>query len=55
MPLDEEELSDEAVRAVAEGIADRAAGRTQTSDEVKERVRHLIERADSRASRSGAA
>lgn len=35
LPLDEEELSDEAVRAVAEGIADRAAGRTHTSDEVK--------------------
>ena len=35
LPLDEEELSEEALRAVAEGIADRAAGRTHTSDEVK--------------------
>lgn len=35
LPLDEEELSDEAVRAVAEGIADRGAGRTHTPDEVK--------------------
>ena len=35
MPLDEEELNDEAVRAVAEGIADRAAARTHTADELK--------------------
>ena len=35
LPLDDEDLSDEAVRAVTEGIADRAAGRTHTSDEVK--------------------
>ena len=35
LPLDAEELSDEALRAVEEGIADHLAGRTQTSDEVK--------------------
>ena len=35
LPLDGEELSDEAVRAVEEGIADHMAGRTHTSDEVK--------------------
>ena len=35
LPLDEEELSDEALRAVEEGIADHMAGRTHTSDEVK--------------------
>ena len=35
LPLDGEELSDEAVRAVEEGIADRMAGRTHTSDEVR--------------------
>ena len=35
LPLDEEELSDEALRAVEEGIADHTAGRTHTSDEVK--------------------
>ena len=33
--LDEEELSDEALRAVEEGTADHLAGRTHTSDEVK--------------------
>ena len=35
LPLDEEELSDEALRAVEEGIADHMAGRTHTSEEVK--------------------
>ncbi len=35
LPLDEEELSEEARRAVEEGIADHAAGRTHTSDDVK--------------------
>jgi len=35
LPLDEEELSDAALRAVDEGIADHLAGRTHTSDEVK--------------------
>ena len=35
LPLDENELSDEALRAVDEGIADHLAGRTHTSDEVK--------------------
>lgn len=35
LPLDDEELSDEALRAVEEGIADHLAGRTHTSDEVK--------------------
>ncbi len=35
LPLDEEELSDEALRAIEEGIADHMAGRTHTSDEVK--------------------
>ena len=35
LPLDAEELSDAALRAVEEGIADHLAGRTQTSDEVK--------------------
>lgn len=35
LPLDDEELSDEAVRAVAEAVADHRAGRTHTSDEVK--------------------
>ncbi len=35
LPLDGDELSDEAVRAVEEGIADHLAGRTHTSDEVK--------------------
>lgn len=35
LPLDGEELSDEALRAVEEGIADHMAGRTHTSDEVK--------------------
>ena len=36
--LEEEALSDEAVRAVEEGIADRAAGRTHTSEEVKSQL-----------------
>ena len=35
LPLDEEELSDEALRAVEEGTADHLAGRTHTSDDVK--------------------
>ena len=35
LPLDEEELSDEALRAIEEGVADHMAGRTYTSEEVK--------------------
>lgn len=35
LPLDRQELSDEALRAVEEGIADHLAGRTYGSDEVK--------------------
>lgn len=35
LPVDEEELSDEAVRAIEEGIADHEAGRTHNSEEVK--------------------
>lgn len=35
LPVDEDELSDEAVRAIEEGIADHEAGRTYTSEEVK--------------------
>lgn len=35
LPLDEDALSDEALRAIAEGIADHMAGQTHTSDEVK--------------------
>ena len=35
MSLDEEELSDEAARAAAEGIADCAGDGTHSSDEAK--------------------
>ena len=34
-PNDHEELSDKAIRAIAEGRADHAAGRTFTLDEIK--------------------
>ena len=35
LPLDEDGLSDEALRAIEEALEDRMAGRTHTSDEVK--------------------
>ena len=35
LPLDEDELSDEALRAIEEARADRMSGRTHTSAEVK--------------------
>ncbi|MYB31572.1 MAG: hypothetical protein F4Y20_03340 [Acidobacteria bacterium] len=35
LPLDEDELSDEALRAIEEAFADRIAGRAHSSDEVK--------------------
>ncbi len=38
LPLDEEELSEEARRAVKEGMADHAAGRTHSPDDVREEL-----------------
>lgn len=38
LPLDREKLSNEAMRAVEEGIADHTAGRTHTADNVKEEL-----------------